>query len=76
VSATTVSFVLNGKAHDMRISKAVEKRILKYVTVKRYKPSSIARSLRKGNETPARPAAGPMPDPLLAIYHGSGAACI
>jgi len=46
VSATTVSFVLNGKAQDMRISKALEKRILKYVTVKRYKPSSIARSLR------------------------------
>jgi len=75
VSATTVSFVLNGKAHDMRISKTLEKKILKYVTVKRYKPNSIARSLRTGKSR-GGPSATWFPDPLLAFYHGSGAACI
>ena len=76
VSATTVSFVLNGKAHDMRISKTLERKIVKYVKVKRYKPNSIARSLRTGKNRAAGQSAAWFPDPLLAFYHGSGAACI
>jgi len=76
VSATTVSFVLNGKAARMRISKRLENRILKYVSVKRYQPNSIARSLRTGKARTSGHATAWFPDPLLAFYHGSGAACI
>ncbi len=48
VSATTVSFVLNGKCEQMRISKAVEKRVLRYVAATGYQPNLIAKSLRTG----------------------------
>lgn len=48
VSATTVSFVLNGKAEEMRIGAEVKKRVLKYVETINYQPNLIAKSLRTG----------------------------
>lgn len=48
VSVTTVSFVLNGKAEEKKISKAVTDKILKYVKKINYKPNQIAQSLRTG----------------------------
>jgi len=48
VSATTVSFVLNGKAEEMRISDAVAKKIKKYAEAVSYRPNQIAKSLRTG----------------------------
>ncbi len=48
VSASTVSFVLNGKAKQMRISAAVEKKIHQLATRLRYHPNQIAVSLRTG----------------------------
>lgn len=48
VSATTVSFVLNGKAEAMRISDAVAKKITKYVDSVAYRPNLVAKSLRTG----------------------------
>lgn len=48
VSATTVSFVLNGKAEEMRISEAVAKKIKKYAEKVAYQPNLIAKSLRTG----------------------------
>ncbi len=48
VSVTTVSFVLNGKAEDKKISKKVTNRILDYIKEINYKPNSIAQSLRTG----------------------------
>lgn len=48
VSVTTVSFVLNGKAEEMKISKAVTDKILEYTKEINYKPNSIAQSLRTG----------------------------
>lgn len=48
VSVTTVSFVLNGKAQEKKISKAVTEKILKYVEKIKYKPNQIAQSLRTG----------------------------
>lgn len=47
-SPTTVSFVLNGKARQMRISKAVEKKILEVVQKTGYVPNPVAVSLRTG----------------------------
>ena len=48
VSATTVSFVLNGRAEEMRISDAVSKKIKKYADAVSYRPNLIAKSLRTG----------------------------
>tara|TARA_R110002050_G_scaffold261165_5_gene401149 strand:- start:552 stop:1592 length:1041 start_codon:yes stop_codon:yes gene_type:complete len=48
VSVTTVSFVLNGKAEEKKISKAVTKKILDYVKKIKYKPNQTAQSLRTG----------------------------
>jgi len=48
VSPTTVSFVLNGKAKEKRISEASEKRILEYVEKVGFKPNELAKSLRTG----------------------------
>lgn len=48
VSITTVSFILNGKAKEKRISEVVTKKVLEYVEKVGYQPNSIARSLRTG----------------------------
>jgi LacI family transcriptional regulator len=48
VSPTTVSFVLNGKAKEKRISEQVSKRILKIAGKLKYKPNQLARGLRTG----------------------------
>jgi LacI family transcriptional regulator len=49
VSITTVSFILNGKAVERNISKAVIERVQGIVDASGYKPNQIARSLRTGN---------------------------
>jgi LacI family transcriptional regulator len=48
VSVTTVSFVLNGKAKEMRISDMVAKKIIEYTEKINYKPNRVAQSLRTG----------------------------
>src|SRR5690349_20395221 len=49
VSITTVSFILNGKAEQMRISKAVIEKVNAIIKELDFKPNQIARSLRTGN---------------------------
>lgn len=49
VSITTVSFILNGKAEKMRISKEVIKRVEEIIQELGFKPNQVARSLRTGN---------------------------
>lgn len=48
VSTTTVSFVLNGKAREKRISEQVNRRVLELVERLNYKPNQLARGLRTG----------------------------
>ncbi len=48
VSVTTVSFILNGKAKEKRISEGLTKRVLDYVKKVGYKPNELAKSLRTG----------------------------
>lgn len=48
ISPTTVSFILNGKAKEKRISDKLVARVEKYVEEVGYKPNSLARSLRTG----------------------------
>jgi len=45
VSPSTVSFVLNGKAREMKVSPATEQRILEIVAATGYRPSNVARRL-------------------------------
>ncbi|WP_245893592.1 LacI family DNA-binding transcriptional regulator [Sphingobacterium gobiense] len=48
ISTTTISFVLNGKAQEKRISDQLVKKVLDYVEEIDYKPNALARSLRTG----------------------------
>ncbi|WDF68184.1 LacI family DNA-binding transcriptional regulator [Sphingobacterium oryzagri] len=48
ISVTTVSFILNDKAKEKRISEALTKRVLDYVKKVGYKPNQLAKSLRTG----------------------------
>lgn len=48
VSVTTISFILNGKAREKRISEGLTKRVLEYVQEVGYKPNELAKSLRTG----------------------------
>lgn len=48
VSKSTVSLVINGKAEEGRISKALAKRILDHVNEIGYKPNLLAKSLATG----------------------------
>ncbi|WP_181308593.1 LacI family DNA-binding transcriptional regulator [Rufibacter sp. XAAS-G3-1] len=48
VSVTTVSFVLNGKGPEMRISEEVTRKILEYAEEVNYTPNQLAQSLRTG----------------------------
>src|SRR5215831_98719 len=48
VSPSTVSFVLNGKARQMRISKALADRIAEVAKNEGYEPNQVAVSLRTG----------------------------
>ncbi len=48
ISPTTISFILNGKAEEKRISKELVERVLKQIEEVGYKPNSLAQSLRTG----------------------------
>lgn len=48
ISVTTVSFILNGKAKEKRISEGLTKRVLDHVKKVGYKPNELAKSLRTG----------------------------
>jgi LacI family transcriptional regulator len=48
ISRTVVSFVLNGKSKEMRISDELTKKVLDYVEASNYQPNYMAQSLRTG----------------------------
>lgn len=48
VAKSTVSFILNGKAKEKRISDELTERVLKYVKEKGYQPNQLAKSLSTG----------------------------
>jgi LacI family transcriptional regulator len=48
ISPTTVSFILNGKAKEKRISDQLVEKVEKYIEEVDYRPNSLARSLRTG----------------------------
>lgn len=48
ISKSTVSFIVNGKAKEKRISDGLIERVLNYVSENKYKPSHLAKSLSTG----------------------------
>ena len=48
ISITTVSFILNGKAKEKRISEALTEKVLKFVKDVNFKPNMMAQGLRTG----------------------------
>lgn len=48
ISKTTISFILNGKAKEKRISEELTERVMKHVEQRAYKPNQLAKSLSTG----------------------------
>ena len=48
ISTTTVSFILNGKAEEKRISNELKEKVLRFIEEINYKPNLLARSFRTG----------------------------
>ena len=48
VSSTTISFILNGKAKEKRISEELTNKVLAFTTKINYRPNQLAQSLRTG----------------------------
>jgi len=48
ISTATVSFILNGKAKEKKISEALEKKVIAYVDKVGYRPNRMAQGLRTG----------------------------
>jgi LacI family transcriptional regulator len=48
ISKTTVSFILNGRAKEKRISDELVERVSKFINEVGYRPNSLAKSLRTG----------------------------
>jgi LacI family transcriptional regulator len=48
ISITTVSFILNGKAREKRISEELTQKVTDYIKEVNYQPSHLAQSLRSG----------------------------
>lgn len=48
ISKTTISFILNGKAKEKRISNGLAERVMNYVKQRDYKPNQLAKSLSTG----------------------------
>jgi LacI family transcriptional regulator len=66
VSAATISYVLNGKAREKRISTALEKKILNYVKKYNYRPNMLAKSLRIGKSKVIAMLVEGIDDPFFA----------
>lgn len=48
ISKTTISFIINGKAKEKRISDVLTQRVTKYIEENDYKPNQLAQSLSTG----------------------------
>jgi len=66
ISKTTVSFILNGRAREKRISEELVERVLKFVKEVGYKPNSLAKSLRTGKSHIIGLLAENIADPFFA----------
>jgi LacI family transcriptional regulator len=66
ISATTISFVMNGKGDKYKISKKTQKRILDYVEEKGFSPNRLAQSLSSGRSN----TIGFVAPELIGLFYG------
>lgn len=70
ISPTTISFILNGKAKEKRISDELVQRVQKYIEEVGYKPSTLAQSLRTGKTMIIGLMVENIANPFLQILRG------
>jgi LacI family transcriptional regulator len=66
LSATTISFVLNGKAEEKKISEDVQRKVSEYINKVGYQPNMIAKSLRTGKTNVIGMLVEDISDPFFA----------
>ena len=66
ISKTTVSFILNGKGKEKKISKVMQTLVLDYVDRVGYKPNQFARGLRTGKTNMIAVLVEDISDPFFA----------
>lgn len=66
ISKSSVSFILNGRAQEKRISEELVERVTKYVEQVGYKPNSFAKSLRTGKSNTIGLMVEDISDPFFA----------
>ena len=71
VSTATVSYILNGKAKEKRISSDLTKRVLEFVKEHNYKPNHLAKSLRTGKTNVIGLIVEDISDPFFANVAGN-----
>jgi len=71
ISTATVSYILNGKAKEKRISEELTKRVLAYVEENNFKPNHLAKSLRTGKTNVIGLIVEDIADPFFASVAGN-----
>lgn len=71
VSTATVSYILNGKAKEKRISDDLTQRVLEFVKEHNYKPNHLAKSLRTGKTNVIGLMVEDIADPFFANVAGN-----
>ncbi len=71
VSTATVSYILNGKAKEKRISNDLTERVLEFVKEHNYKPNHLAKSLRTGKTNVIGLMVEDIADPFFANVAGN-----
>lgn len=66
ISTTTISYVINGKGKEKRISEKVIERIEKYIDEVGYQPDFLGRSLRTGKSMTIGLVVGDLANPFFA----------
>lgn len=70
ISLTTVSFILSGKAKEMRISDALADRVLEFVKERNYNPNAMAQGLRTGKSKVIALIVEDIADPFFSAIAG------
>ncbi|WP_448635667.1 LacI family DNA-binding transcriptional regulator [Pedobacter panaciterrae] len=69
ISISTVSFVVNGKAKEKRISEPLTKKVLELVEELGYKPDALAKSFRTGKTNIIGFLVDDISEPFFPVLH-------
>ncbi|PWK21646.1 LacI family transcriptional regulator [Arcicella aurantiaca] len=71
ISTATVSYILNGKAKEKRISDDLSKKVIAFVEKHNYKPNHLAKSLRTGKTNVIGLIVEDIADPFFSAVAGN-----